>query len=84
MDLVAGAGGPEAAVGAGDYALAADHDGIAHDALRHELRMLDQVDAVRHTPGISIFSSGSLTVLPDLPFVLVARVGGLDQIGAAR
>ncbi len=34
------------------------------------------------TPGISTLPGGSLTDLPDHPFVLVARIGGLELIGA--
>ena len=74
MHLVAGARGAEAAVGAGDDALAPDHAGEALDALRHQLRMLDQVDAMRHHAGHQDLVVGQLHLLPDLPFVLVARV----------
>ena len=34
------------------------------------------------TPGISDLPSGSLTLFPDPPFVLVARVGRLERIRA--
>ena len=34
------------------------------------------------TPGMRILSSGNLGALPLLPLVLVARIGGLERIGA--
>jgi hypothetical protein len=33
------------------------------------------------TPGTRILPSGELDVLPEVIFVLVARVGGLDHVG---
>ena len=81
MHLVAGARGAEAAIGAGDDALAPDDTGEAHDALRHQFRMLDEMDAVRHHAGYEDLVVGQLHLLPDRPLVLVARVGGLDQVG---
>ena len=83
MHLVAGARGAEAAVGAGDHALAPDHTGEALDALRHQFRMLDQVDAMRHHAGHQDLVVGQLHLLPDLPFVLVARVRALDKYAHA-
>ena len=61
VNLVAGARRAEAAIGAGDHPFAPDHAGEALDALRDQLRMLDQMDAVRHHAGIRILSSGSFT-----------------------
>ena len=34
------------------------------------------------TPGMRTFPDGSLTVLPELPFMLVTSVRGLDGVGA--
>ena len=34
------------------------------------------------TPGMRILSSGSVHLAPQLPFVLVARIGGFDGVGA--
>src|SRR6516165_5391905 len=51
MHFVARARCAEAAIGAGDDALAADDAGEAQDALRHQFRMLDEMNAVRHHAG---------------------------------
>ena len=68
----------EAAVGAGDDVLAADELGVADDALGDQLGVLDDVAGVGDDAGDSILPAGSLTRLPDVVLVLVARVGGLE------
>ena len=46
MHFVAGARCAKTAIGAGDHALASDHLGEPNDALRHQFRMLDQMNAM--------------------------------------
>ena len=46
MHFITRAGRAEAAIGAGDDALAPDDIGEPDDALRHKLRMLHEMDAV--------------------------------------
>ena len=79
IDLAVAGEGAEAAVGAGDDALAADHVGEAHDALRHQFGMLDIVGAGVDHAGQQDLVVRQLDVLPHRPFVLVARIGGLDR-----
>ena len=74
MDLVAGARGAEAAIRSGDDALAPDHFGEAHDALRHQLGMLDQMDAMRHDAGDQDLAVGQLRP-PAIPAI---RARGAD------
>ena len=45
------------------------------DPLRHQFRMLDQMDAMRHYARHDDLVVRQLHVLPHRPFVLVARVG---------
>src|SRR5262245_27663538 len=82
MDLIARARGAEAAVGAGDHSLASDHPGEALDALRHQLRMLDEMHAVRDHAGDQELVVRQLDLPPDRPFVLVTRVRRFDDAGA--
>src|SRR5262245_62462931 len=82
MDLIARARGAEAAVGAGDHSLASDHPGEALDALRHQLRMLDEMYAVRDHAGDQELVVRQLDLPPDRPFVLVTRVRRFDDVGA--
>src|SRR6266536_1382205 len=68
----------EAAVGAGDDALPAYHVGEAYDPLRHQPWVLDVVGLhVDHADDQSLVV-GQLHLLPDLPLVLVPRIGRLD------
>ena len=59
-----------------------DQPGDAHDALGDQLRMLDHVGGVADHAGHQHAALGQLHLLPHAPFVLVARIGALDQVGA--
>src|ERR1700687_5674377 len=72
----------EAAIGAGHDSLAPDDFGEAKEALGDELGVLDDVGRVRNQAGYEDLVFGKLYVLPHLPLVLVARIGGLEAIGA--
>src|SRR5579862_3325993 len=74
--------GAEPAIGAGQHVLAADETGIAHQPLGHQIGVLDEVGAVADNAGNEDRAVGQLDLLEDAPFVLVARVGGLDRIAA--
>src|SRR5262249_39743138 len=82
MHLIAGARGAEAAVGPGDDALAPDHVGETFDALRHQLRMLDQMHAVRDHAWDQELVVGQCDLAPERPFVFVAWVRRLDDTSA--
>ena len=73
----------EAAIGAGDDVLAPDQPGEAHDALGHQLGMLDDVGGVADDAGDQHLARRQLDAFPHPPFMLVARIGALDDIGAA-
>ena len=72
----------EAAVGAGDDIVAADQVGKTHYSFRHQLRMFDDVGGMTDNPRDEYFALRQFYLLPDVPLVFVARVGGLDQVGA--
>src|ERR1700680_4862494 len=72
----------EAAIRAGDDVLAADQPRELEDAFGNKLRMLDHVGAVADNAGRQHLAVGQLNVLPDTPFVLVARISRLNEIGA--
>ena len=57
--------------------------GKALDALRHQLGMLDQADAMRDHAGDEEFVVGQLHLLPELPLMLVARIGSLEGVAAS-
>jgi hypothetical protein len=71
----------EPAVGARHDPVPADELRQAHDALRHELGMLDHVGGVADHPRREHLALGQSHALPHAPFVLVARVRALDEIG---
>src|SRR4051812_3644002 len=71
----------KAAIRARQDAVASDELRQAHDALRHELRMLDHVGGVADHPRREHLALGQLDGLPHAPFVLMARVRTLDEIG---
>src|SRR5262249_50504461 len=71
MDFVADPRGSEPAIGAGDDPFAPNHAGEAGNALRHQLRMLHQVHAVRHHAGHEELVVGELHLFPQLPLMLV-------------
>jgi len=70
----------EPAIGAGQDVLAAHQLGVAHQALGHEIGMLDEVGAVADDPRDERSAFRQFHVLEDPPFVLVARVRRLDRI----
>src|SRR5262245_43595043 len=72
----------EAAIGACDHVLAPHDLGVTPDPLRNQLRMLDQHGGVADDAGNERLALGELRRLPYLPFVLVARIAGLERIGA--
>ena len=72
----------EPAVGAADDALSADELREAHEALRDELGVLDDVRVVGDDAGDEHLALGQLDVLPEPPLVLVAGVRLLDQVVA--
>src|SRR6476619_6528388 len=79
MNLVAGARGAKAAVSSGDHPFASHHAGEALDALRDQLRMLDEVHAVRNHAWDQKPVVRQFDLLPDRPLVLVTRVCRLDN-----
>src|SRR5512145_707116 len=72
----------EAAVGAGDDVLPSDEPREAHDALADQLRVLDDIGCVADHSGNEYRAIRKPGFSPHAPFVLVARVGRLDQVGA--
>src|ERR1700674_1747738 len=73
----------EAAIGAGDDVLAPDEPGEPEEAVGHELWMLHDVRAVAYDAWGQYLAFGQLDVFPDSPFVFVAGIGGLDEVGAS-
>jgi hypothetical protein len=71
-------GGAETAIDAGDQPLAIDHLRIAADALRDEARMLDEIGRRVDDAGNEDLVVGDFDRLEVFPFVVVARIGGLD------
>jgi hypothetical protein len=71
-------GGAETAIDAGDQSLAIDHLGVAADALRNEARVLDEIRRRVDDTRNEDFVVGDLDRLEVFPFVVVARIGGLD------
>ena len=59
-----------------------DDLGKPDNALRHQLRMFDNVGGVADDSGNQHLAGRELDRSPDHPFVLVARIGGLELIGA--
>src|SRR4051794_10424467 len=70
-------------VSTGDHVLLADHLTEALNPLRYELRMLDHVSRVRHHAWNQDLPVRQFDRLPHLPFMLVSRVRGFDQVGAS-
>jgi hypothetical protein len=71
--------GPEAAIAAGNDALAADDIGEAANALGDKIGVLDIVGGgVEHARHQDLVV-GQLCLLPHRPFMSVPRVGGLDD-----
>src|ERR1700751_2643500 len=78
IDLAVAGKGTEAAVGAGNHALAADDADKALEALRDELGVLDAVRARVDQTRCKHLVLGNLRSAPPLPFVRVARIGRLE------
>ena len=72
----------ESAICAGHDAVAANDVGIAQQPFGHEVGMLDDIGRMRNEPRHQHLAVGQRHVLPHLPFVLVARISGLETIGA--
>src|ERR1043166_853550 len=75
--------GAEAAVGAADHVLLADDVGEAFETLRHEARVLDMIGQGVDDAGNEADAVRNLDAFPNLPFVLVTRIGGfrVDEPG---
>src|SRR6187397_2997700 len=78
MHLVRSRERGEAAVGAGNDALAADHLREAAEPLGHQFGMLDQHRRLRDDAGQQNLVVGNPGALPLLVFMLVARVRRLE------
>src|SRR2546425_5077300 len=72
----------EAAVGSAHQVLAPHELSYPDEPLSDQFRMLDDVGGVADDARHQFLSGRELDLLPDAPFVLVARVGALDEIGA--
>jgi len=72
----------EAAVGAGDDILATDQVGKAHNALRYQLRMFDDVGGMTDNARDEYLALREFYLLPHAPLVFVSRISGLNQVGA--
>ncbi len=70
---------PQTAVGVGDKVFFADQFGEADDALGDQFGMFDEEADVVDDAGAEDFALGQLGLLPDLPFMAVAWVGGLNR-----
>src|SRR6187551_1563638 len=70
-----------AAIAAGHHVLAADEICVAADALRDQLRMLDEVRLRFDDTGDQHLAFGQLDRLDQLPLVCVARIGRLKRDG---
>ncbi len=70
----------ETAIGRGDDALAADQVGKAQDALGDQFRVFNDIGGMADDTGQDQFVVGEFDVLPDLPFVLMAHIAGLERI----
>src|SRR3954468_9586715 len=72
----------KAAIGPCHDVLAPKHACKSLDALRYQLRMFHNIGGVADDARNQYASGWQLDVLPDLPFMLVPRIGRLDHIGA--
>src|SRR5262245_5325743 len=79
VELAVAGESPEAAIAAGDHALAADDVGKAADALRDELGMLDVVGRGVEHARYQDLVVGQLDMLPHRPFMRVPRIGRFDN-----
>src|SRR5215475_2461185 len=81
MDLGAERALGKAAVGTGKHVFPPDELRKPHDALRHQLGMLDQVGRMGDNAGDEDRSFRRLDVLPHGPFMLMAYVRRFEKIG---
>ena len=72
----------EPAVGAGDDVLPSDKTGKADDALSDELGMFHDVAGVSNNARNQDFTPGDFDAFKQVIFVLVARIGRLETVGA--
>src|SRR3954447_25566599 len=72
----------KAAIGAAHDILLTDDLGKPDDALGHQFRMFDNIGGVADDAGNQHLAGRELDRSPDHPFVLMARIGGLELIGA--
>src|ERR1700704_141166 len=72
----------KAAIGARNYVFTADGLGKTYDTLCNKLRMFHHIGGMADDAWNERLAGGQFHILPDLPFVLVSRIGALDHIGA--
>ena len=72
----------EPAIGAGQHVLAADQAGVAHQPLGDEIGVLDEVAAMPDDARDQCRAVRKFHRLENPPFVLMARVRGLDRIAS--
>ena len=73
--------GAEAAIGAGNDALAADDLGEPEIRSATSSGCSTKFVMLSMTPGISTLSSGILAFAQHAPFVRMPRIGGLEELG---
>src|SRR5271168_3814352 len=78
VNLARGGKAGKAAIGAGDHILAPDDSGKAADPLGNGLRMLDEIGGMGDDARDQQLAFRQFDILPDAPFVLMPRVGGLE------
>ena len=71
----------EPTVAAGHDVFLANDIGESYQALGDKLGVLDQWRGVGDDAGDEGFTFGHLHIFPHLPFMLVARIAGLKEIG---
>src|ERR1041384_1699543 len=72
----------DAAIRAGHDILAADELRVAHETLRDQVGMLDDIGAMADDAGDQHRILGPFHILEDGPFMLVPRIRGFDRVGA--
>src|SRR5262249_4474949 len=75
VDFAAPSGGAKATVRTGDHPLPSHHVGIAHNALGHQLRVLDEVGGAVQHPWNNHLIVRQPDVPPNLPLMSMARIG---------
>src|SRR5688500_14527440 len=71
---------PQAAIRRSNDVLAPDEPHESLNALRDELRVLDQGRRMRHDAGSQDLALRELYALPNCVLVLVSRVGGFEEV----